>query len=408
MGRVRELAEELWSGTRRTDHLSILGGAAATDEVADGIAFHLGFANAVAVATGEGLVLIDTGSPMTAPILFDQVRRWSTAPVHTAIYTHGHVDHVMGTAAFELERPLRVVAHEAVAARFDRYRSMAGWNAAINRRQFRVAGLRWPTEYRYPDAVYRDRLELEIGGVRFELRHHRGETDDHTIVWLPESRTLCTGDLFIWAAPNCGNPQKVQRYARDWAAALEEMRGLGAELLLPGHGPPVFGAERVARALGETAALLATIHDQVVALMNQGQSLDQVLAAVSVPADLLARPYLRPVYDDPLFIARNVWREVGGWWDGNPARLLPARDGAVASEVLALAGGLAPLVARARSVAAAGDLPLACQLIEWAHAAAPADAAVRAARREIYQRRADVETSLMARSIFAAAADGEL
>ena len=33
-------------------------------------------------------------------------------------------------------------------------------------------------------------------------------------------RTLYSGDLFIWASPNCGNPQKVQRYPREWAEAL--------------------------------------------------------------------------------------------------------------------------------------------------------------------------------------------
>ena len=34
---------------------------------------------------------------------------------------------------------------------------------------------------------------------------------------MPGRRILCCGDLFIWATPNAGNPQKVQRYPRDWA-----------------------------------------------------------------------------------------------------------------------------------------------------------------------------------------------
>ena len=52
---------------------------------------------------------------------------------------------------------------------------------------------------------------------------------------------LCTGDFFIWATPNCGNPQKAQRYPLEWAAALRKMSRLNAELLLPGHGPPMYG-----------------------------------------------------------------------------------------------------------------------------------------------------------------------
>jgi alkyl sulfatase BDS1-like metallo-beta-lactamase superfamily hydrolase len=297
---------------------------------------------------------------------------------------------------------MRVIAHEAITARFDRYRRTAGWNAAINTRQFRMPGLRWPTAYRYPDVTYRDRFELEIGGTQLELHHHRGETDDHTIVWIPRARALCTGDLFIWAAPNCGNPQKVQRYVLEWADALDAMRGLGAEVLLPGHGPPIFGAARVDQALRETGAFLRTIHDQVVALMNEGRRLDDVIAGVELPAELLERPYLRPVYDDPAFVIRNVWRRYGGWWDGNPARLLPARDAAIAAEVVALAGGVSAVIARARATT---DLALACQLAEWAHQAAPDDADARVARREIYQRRAAGESSLMARSIFTGAAE---
>src|SRR5262249_34724857 len=146
-----------------------------------------------------------------------------------------------------------------------------------------------------------------------ELHHAEGETDDHAWAWLPAQHALVTGDLFIWAAPNCGNPQKVQRYVIEWADALERMRACGAALLLPGHGPAIFGAERVDTALADTAALLRTIHDQVVALMNEGRRLDDVAANVRIPDELIARPYLRPVYDDPQFVVRNVWRRYGGW-----------------------------------------------------------------------------------------------
>ena len=404
MSRLRALADDLWTGARQTDHTSIFTTVVPLEEVAPGVAFHAGLANVIAVATDDGLVLVDTGSELTAAAVHQQVRAWSAAPVHTAIYTHGHVDHVMGTARFEAEAPLRVVGHEAIAARFARYQRSAGWNSAINQRQFRMPGLRWPTQYRVPDLTYRDRLDLDVGGTRLELHHHRGETDDHSVVWIPHARVLCTGDLFIWAAPNCGNPQKVQRYVGEWADALDAMRGLGAELLLPGHGPPIFGADRVAQALADTAALLHSLHDQVLALMNQGARLDDVVASVVVPAELLARPYLRPVYDDPAFILRSVWRQYGGWWDGNPARLLPPPDRALAAEVAALAGGAVALAARADAAAGRGDLALACQLVEWAHQADPADAGVRARRAALYQQRAASQPSLMARSIFTAAA----
>ncbi len=48
------------------------------------------------------------------------------------------------------------------------------------------------------------------------------------------AQVLCTGDLFIWATPNCGNPQKVQRYPVQWAAALRAMADKGTVGVLAG------------------------------------------------------------------------------------------------------------------------------------------------------------------------------
>jgi alkyl sulfatase BDS1-like metallo-beta-lactamase superfamily hydrolase len=123
-----------------------------------------------------------------------------------------------------------------------------------------------------------------------------------------------------------------------------------------------------------------------------------------VPPETLDKPYLRPVYDEPEFVVRNVWRMYGGWYDGNPANLKPAPDGAIAAEVANLAGGALKLAKRARDVAEAGDLRLACHLAEWASLAPDAGSEVHAIRAEVYTRRRDAELSLMARGIFQSAA----
>src|SRR6202011_1008477 len=150
-----------------------------------------------------------------------------------------------------------------------------------------------------------------------------------------------------WASPNAGNPQKVQRYPREWADALRRMLELGAEFLLPGHGLPVVGADRVRQALTDTADLLTSLVDQTLAVMNAGGRLDDAIHSVSPPPELEARPYLRPVYDEPEFIVHTVWRQYGGWWDGNPATLKPASERALATELADLAGGPGVLADRA-------------------------------------------------------------
>nr|WP_312709754.1 alkyl sulfatase dimerization domain-containing protein [Aciditerrimonas ferrireducens] len=370
-------------------------------------------ASATTIDTGDGLVMLDTGGLFDREVLYQQVRRWRPAsPLTEAVYSHHHVDHVFGTAPFEAEAgergwpAPRVIAQRDVPAHFARYQRTAGWNAAINQRQFGLPSeeLSWPVDYRFPDVLYQDALIFERGGLTFELHHARGETDDATWTWVPELRLLHPGDLFIWAVPNAGNPQKVQRYLSDWAVALRQMAALGAELLVPGHGLPVFGAERIATALLETAELLEAIEDHVLALMNQGACLDQILHQVEVPARLRDRPYLQPVYDHPQFLVRSVWRRYGGWWDGEPDQLLPAPRAAQARVWVDLAGGLEPVLARARALAEAGDPQMACHLVEMAVLAEPTAAEAHELRAEVYERWAAAQRSSMARNILRHAA----
>jgi len=410
MGAVLELAERAWRGELAETQVQPGTALVGFEELAPRLGFMSAFSNVVVVATDDGLVLLDTSSLFHAKRVYEEVRRWSPTRVHTAVYTHGHVDHVFGLAAFEDEArqrswpALRVIAHERCPERFARYRLTQGWNAAVNQRQFGFPRPVFPVDFREPDETLREARALEIGGTRIELQPARGETDDHLYAWLPAERTLATGDLFIWASPNCGNPQKVQRYPREWAQALRQMEVLGAERLLPGHGPPILGAPRVRQALRETAELLETLVEQTLALMNQGARLDDVLHGVRLPDALLARPYLRPSYDDPRFIVRNLWRLYGGWWDGDPSHLLPAPEAELARALAELAGGARALSDAAERAASDARLPLACHLIELAAQAAPDDAHVHGARARIYTARRDAEQSLMARGIYAAAA----
>ena len=360
MGRILDLAEKLWNGTVSVDDHQPFMPLLDIEPIADGVAFLSNFANVTAIATDDGLVLVDVGSLPLAPMVFSQLRKWSKGRVHTAVFTHGHLDHVMGIGLFDDEARAngvalpRVIAHELVPVRFARYAVSAGYNACVNSRQFQMP-ISWPTKFRAPDVLYSVEEKLEVGGVAIELYHARGETDDHTWAWIPSKKLLCTGDLFLWCCPNAGNPQKVQRYPNEWARALRSMETLGAEVLAPGHGVPIHGVERVKQALSETAELLEFLHDRTLEMMNAGARLEDIVREVNAPERLLARPYLQALYDEPEFIVRNVWRLYGGWWDGDPSRLKPAPREELARELAELAGGAERLAERAQALAEGGS-----------------------------------------------------
>ena len=310
----------------------------------------------------------------------------------------------------------QIAGHENVSVRFDRYRMTSGYNLIVNGRQFgRLRGTMQgvqlgegqqflPSDTPNPDLVIRDRTRFDVGSVGIELRHARGETDDHLWAWIPSTRTICAGDFFIWNFPNAGNPQKVQRYPAEWAVALREMAAMEAELFIPAHGLPIEGSDRIARVLNEVAGALESLVAQTLERMNAGEPLDKVLTGVAVDPALLERPYMRPLYDEPEFIVRNIWRLYGGWYDGNPANLKPAPESQLARELCALAGGAAALAKRAEELAEAEEWRLACHLIELAVQAVPDDRSLHGVRAELYARRRKRETSLMAKGIYGYAA----
>ena len=89
--------------------------------VAPDLLMHTAFVNTYALSTGAGLLLIDPGLQQIAARVHEAVREWSDAPLHTAVYTHGHVDHAFGVAPWLAagERP-PIVAPENCIAGFHR------------------------------------------------------------------------------------------------------------------------------------------------------------------------------------------------------------------------------------------------------------------------------------------------
>ena len=395
-------------------------------EIADGLAMVESFSHVVTWNSGDGLVCFDTSHVNTGQQVVESIRKWTSDPFNSLVYTHGHSDHVGGSVAFAANAAAlghaapRVIAHKNVQRRFDRYRYTNDWNVAINARQF--GGIRGDLNNalndlrpasggpRLSNFIPEDTLEttdvvdkfasMIFGDTTVEFHHGKGETDDHLWSWFPEKKWIATGDFVIWNFPNAGNPQKVQRFPIEWAEALRAMIAKEPELMLPAHGLPIAGKERIARVLDEIASALEYLVKSTVDMMNAGETLNTIIHSVKVPEATLGKPYLRPLYDEPEFVVRGIWRQFGGWWDGTPSSLKPATDASLGNELATLAGGAEVLMARAKELAAAGDLRLACHLADFAGWAAPDEPNIHRDRAEVYEARRKSESSLMAKGIF--------
>ena len=181
MAAIKETAERLWSGQLSTRDQHPFTATGEIEEIAPKVAFCRWLGNFTVCKTDEGLVLIDTGSYFNQDQTLALIRTYSTARIHTVIYTHGHLDHAGGTAAIVAEagknrvaRP-RVVGHRAIAERLDRYKRAAGYNQRVDDLLY-GSGAAWPAEFVYPDTYFDHQLNVVAGADKFQCHHARGET----------------------------------------------------------------------------------------------------------------------------------------------------------------------------------------------------------------------------------------
>ena len=341
--------------------------------------------NVAVFETDDGLVIVDTGMAPGGPAVLQAIRTVSSAPVHTIIYTHAHVDHCMGTWALLDDEP-EIIAHADAPRRFERYVKLRG---SVSRYMSQPLAS-FPTgaeDWVAPTQTFTDTMTITVGGERFDLIHRRGETDDQLYVSVPGRRAVASADYYQGFLPNAGNGKRVQRYVEEWAVALREMVALEPRFLLPAHGEPVVDdAATIAEVLTVHAEALEHIVEHTLAGLNARQRQDVVADSLVMPERLASHPTLNEQYVSPADISRMVMKQYCGWWDDVPSHWAPARFDQQAAMICELAGGVDAVVTAAREMAET-DSTMACHLADWAYFAEPTNAAAARTVLDVYRMR---------------------
>lgn len=338
--------------------------------VADGVyvAVGYGIANSILIEGKDGRVIIDTMESAEAAMAVKQAfDRLSTKPLKAVILTHFHPDHTFGAGVFTEGKEVDVIAHEKTLREMDQMlsltqevtyqRAMRMYGTFLPKSQFENVGIgpfilfndKTTIAFVRPNRTFSgERMKLKVADFELELLEAPGETDDQIVVWLPERKILVAADNYYKSFPNLYTI-RGQKY-RDpvtWAQSLEKMRALQADVMIPCHGRPVWGAERVNETLADYRDAIQYVHDQTIRWINRGLLPDEIVEKVKLPSHLASKPYLREYYGTVAWSIKNICNGYLGWFSGNATDLNPSPLKERAEAMARLAGGRKALLEHA-------------------------------------------------------------
>lgn len=330
------------------------------------------YVNVAVVETRDSLVLIDSGYASIGEVLKEVLPTLSDKPLSTIVLSHVHVDHAYGARALMGLTPRPdVIASDLFPAMMDKEIRLGGSIGRFNNQPLELQPAS-RADVVMPNIVFRDRMEMTIGGEKFVFVRSPAETEEQIWVWMPDRKALFTADYYQGFLPNAGNGKRIMRHITEWAHAFRQMAALEPELLLPMHSGAITDKAEIAAALTLNAEALEWIDERVVAQLNAGVRKDLIAAKLEWPDRFAEAPLLDPQYNRPSDIARMVARRWTGWWDDIPSHFAALPFEAEAREAVRLAGGVEALDKRARALLPT-EPRLAARLADWARFGAPDD-----------------------------------
>lgn len=347
------------------------------------------------IDTTEGIVLIDT---LNRRHLAKQVKKRIRNKIKYIIYTHGHIDHVGGASVFLDDNP-EIIASRYLPDRFDKYKMLAQHRAHINAIQFNVPETLDSINFIYPTKTFLGDLTIKLGDKTFELHTTRAETDDALWVYVPEINAAFIGDLIIGKRfPNIGNPWKPTRFALDWAKTLEKIRAIEPKYIFCNGGGVMLKEEVAIEAIDANIEVIHSLHDQVVDFINQGMHITEMIHTVKIPKHLENNPYLNQVYSRVEFFVYNVYRWYHGYFDDNPAHLLPRPEKEVLNEIYDLIGNPQKILKRVNELFTQNQTQLALQILDILIQTEPKNGDARRLRIELMKNLGANDISLMSKN----------
>ena len=353
-------------------------------------------------------------------------------PVVAVVYSHTHGDHFGGIRGMVDEADVRsgkvpIIAPEGFMEHAVSENVYAG-NAMTRRLMYQYGALLPASPFGHVDQSIGKNLakgsiglipptrtidapieELTIDGVRMVFQNTPGtEAPAEMNTWFPDLKAL-------WMAENISSTLHniytlrgaLVRDSLAWSKYINEalyLFGDDAEVMVTSHNWPRWGNDRIKAVMQEQRDLYAHLNNYVLHLANQGVTVNEVHNVYKPPPSLQQQWHARGYHGSIEHNSRAVINRHLGYWDGNPATLIPLSPADSAPLYVEMMGGAEKILAKGRALYAAGRYLHAQEILDKLVHAEPGNADARDLLADVFEQIGYQQESPSVRNCFLAAA----
>lgn len=328
------IAGWLWMDASAQGGAPLVSGAHRFEKIAEGIYYataagtmQVGANSPIFVGPVETTIIDSETSPAAGRALIQDVKAITDKPIKYVIDSHFHYDHVFGNQVFGPD--VQIIGHDHTRQRLNA-NTLEQYTFLTSLRPIpeRVASLRQRiTEEKEPqqkavlerqmqnsldyqeqvkevrqtppNITFDNTMTLVRGEREFRLMYlGRGHTDTDVVTYLPRERIVATGDLMESVISYMGDS-----YPEEWITTLDKLKALDFDTVLPGHGVPFKGKERITA----FQAYLRDLLTQTAALKQQGLSAEEAATRIDLTKYAATFPQIRAVGVDAA-VTRRIYR----------------------------------------------------------------------------------------------------
>jgi len=353
-------------------------------------------------------------------------------PVVAVVYSHSHADHFGGVRGVVDEADVRsgkvkIIAPVGFMDHAVAENVYAG--NAMNRRMFFQYGSLLPRSpfghvdqsigkntaagnlgLIAPTVVIKDDIEeMTVDGVKMVFQNTPGtEAPAEMNTYFPDLKAF-------WAAENItGTIHNIYtlrgalvRDALEWSKQINNalyLFGQEAEVMFASHSWPRWGNDRIQEVMRSQRDTYAHLNNGVLHLANQGVTINQMHNVYEVPESLQQQWSARSYHGSVEHNSRAVVNRYLGYWDANPATLIPLSPEDSAPLYVEMMGGAAPIIAKGRELYSQGKYRHAQEILNKLVYAEPQNEEAKEVLADVFEQIGYQQESPSVRNSFLAAA----